>query len=119
MRANNFTSDVEFITDVITALLKRVSCPCGSECPCSLGKTESPEGAPEKQDNSNNEPAIMTTEEVAAIFSMRPSTIHRWCRETRQGKNDFPLPSKKPGQRNYWTRESINEYLLKKEGAKR
>ena len=54
---------------------------------------------------------IYQIEDVMALLKKSRPTIDRWCEETRQGKNDFPLPFTQKGRRVMWTADAIHDWI--------
>lgn len=60
---------------------------------------------------------VLKVEDVAERLGNSPPTISRWCEESRQGRNDFPLPFSQRGRRRLWTADAIEEWIARRQSA--
>jgi len=63
-----------------------------------------------QNDNNKIEP-LLTSENVAAIFQVRESTLRRWVTLARKGKSSAPLPIKGASRRLLWRAEDIRKFI--------
>ena len=57
------------------------------------------------------EKRILLINEVAEMVEASPSSISRWCEESRKGLNTFPLPVSARGGKRRWLLSDIEQYL--------
>ena len=57
------------------------------------------------------EKRILLIDEVAKMVEASPSSISRWCEESRKGLNTFPLPVSARGGKRRWLLSDIEQYL--------
>jgi len=57
------------------------------------------------------QPSVLLINDVAEMLKVSPSTIGRWCEESRNGSNNFPLPISIRGGKRRWLLPDIVTYL--------
>jgi len=57
------------------------------------------------------QPSVLLINDVAEMLKVSPSTISRWCEESRNGKSRFPLPISIKGGKRRWLLPDIVSYL--------
>lgn len=59
-----------------------------------------------------NEPKLYELKDICRIFGITPATVFRWLRESRAGKNPFPLPLDTGGRKRklLWNAANIEAF---------
>jgi predicted DNA-binding transcriptional regulator AlpA len=60
---------------------------------------------------------VLRIEDVVALLRVSRPTVDRWVQESREGKNDFPLPFSAKGRRVLWTADVIQNWIQSKQSA--
>ena len=55
--------------------------------------------------------SVLLINEVAEMLKVSPSSITRWCEESRKGTSRFPLPFSAKGGKRRWLLSDIEQYL--------
>ena len=54
---------------------------------------------------------VLRLGDLVEIFRVSVPTVHRWLREARRGKNNFPMPISTPGRVLIWNKNEIETFL--------
>ena len=54
---------------------------------------------------------ILRMEDVLALIPMSRPTIDRWVKESREGLNDFPVPTSRPGRRILFDAQAVEAWI--------
>ena len=60
---------------------------------------------------------ILNKKDVAKSLGISCPTVDRWSEETRQGLNDFPLAFTQRGQRQLWSADAIEEWIVRRQSV--